>query len=237
MTRVRIGLENGIEGRSLAWALDYPGCFAYGKDESEAVLNLPRAMVQYRDWIERHGEASWLADLNEMDFALVQVFEVYCIDENYENVPEGYEVNAWFQHDWKPLTAGEVERGLTLLSWSRQDLLQLAADVPEGKMDVRLPGERWSIRGVLEHVANAEWWYLDRLGLADRPRSALPADYVERLAFVRARLEDALPGLAGREDMVVGRDGEFWSPRKLLRRALWHEKDHIGHISRLILES
>jgi hypothetical protein len=29
-------------------------------------------------------------------------------------------------------------------------------------------------------------------------------------------------------------DGEFWSPRKALRRALWHERDHIDHINKLI---
>jgi hypothetical protein len=33
---------------------------------------------------------------------------------------------------------------------------------------------------------------------------------------------------------VVGQDGELWSPRKLLRRALWHEMDHIKHIQKLI---
>jgi hypothetical protein len=28
-------------------------------------------------------------------------------------------------------------------------------------------------------------------------------------------------------------DFEFWSPRKLLRRAVWHERDHTTHIRRL----
>ena len=31
-------------------------------------------------------------------------------------------------------------------------------------------------------------------------------------------------------------DGEIWSPRKLLRRALWHELDHIGHIYKLLVK-
>ena len=33
--QIRVGLENNIEGRSLAWVLDHPGCFAYGKDGPE----------------------------------------------------------------------------------------------------------------------------------------------------------------------------------------------------------
>lgn len=27
-----------------------------------------------------------------------------------------------------------------------------------------------------------------------------------------------------------GVEGEFWSPRKLLRRAVWHARDHTAHI-------
>jgi hypothetical protein len=35
----------------------------------------------------------------------------------------------------------------------------------------------------------------------------------------------------------MGTDGEFWSPRKLLRRAVWHERDHTGHIRKLLAGS
>jgi len=35
-------------------------------------------------------------------------------------------------------------------------------------------------------------------------------------------------------NQVVGLDGEFWSPRKLLRRTVWHERDHVDHIRKLI---
>ena len=63
-------------------------------------------------------------------------------------------------------------------------------------------------------------------------RAALPEDVLERLAAVRARLLHVLPDLEGL-DLVVGRNGEFWSPRKLIRRALWHERDHTDHILKL----
>ena len=33
---------------------------------------------------------------------------------------------------------------------------------------------------------------------------------------------------------VVAVDGEFWSPRKMLRRTLWHERDHTEHIHNLL---
>ena len=46
-------------------------------------------------------------------------------------------------------------------------------------------------------------------------------------------LREALPRLAG-ANQVLGVDGEFWSPRKLLRCALWHELNHIAHIIKLL---
>jgi uncharacterized damage-inducible protein DinB len=126
------------------------------------------------------------------------------------------------------LTEDDVERGLRLLEWSREDLLASVDGLSDADLDVHLPGQRWSIRGVLGHVAGADWWYLDRLGLAF-PRALVPADAFERLRVVRAHLRDVLPELVGSRQ-VVGVDGEFWSPRKLLRRAAWHERDHTGHI-------
>lgn len=231
---VRIGMENGIEGRSLAWALDFPGCFASGADETTALLRMPQALIAYAARIQARAASPWL-ELGNFDLRLLEVWDVYAVDEHYDLAEAGYEVNAWFKHDWKPLDRAEVLHGLELLAWNRQDLLELAAGLTAGQLDRERLGERWSIRGILSHVGGAEWWYLDRLGLAGMTRAALPKDPFERLAAARARLVEVLPDLAGRE-LVTGKQGELWSPRKLLRRILWHEQDHIGHISRLILE-
>jgi hypothetical protein len=35
---------------------------------------------------------------------------------------------------------------------------------------------------------------------------------------------------------VVGVEGEMWSPRKVLRRAVWHERDHTEHIRKLLFQ-
>ena len=55
----------------------------------------------------------------------------------------------------------------------------------------------------------------------------------QRLEQVRSHLVEILPGLVG-STQVVGISGEFWSPRKLLRRAVWHEYDHLAHIRKLL---
>jgi len=230
--RIAIGLELNNEGRALAWALDYPGCFAYGVEGPDAVIALAKALVEYEQWTARHAGGPWLT-LGDFDLRIVDTWEVYTIDDQYDRQDGGYAMNAWFLHDWKPLQAEEVERGLQLLHWSREDLLERVKGLSDEQMDRTYPGERWSIRGILRHVGGAEWWYLDRMGLAQGTRADLPKDPFDRLAYTRQQLESILPTLVGQE-RVVGKEGEFWSPRKLLRRTLWHELDHGFHIGKLL---
>lgn len=230
---LQVGLENNYENRSLAWALDYPRCFSYGADRAEALIRLPQAFVAHKEWVARHQQPSWLDSVKDFDVRLVEAWTVYSIGEDYELKEDGYEVNAWFRHDWKPLTGAEIQQDLAMLAWSRADLLELVQPLSDEILDRRYEGERWSIRGILAHIANAEQWYLHRLGLTNLTHNQLPANVWERLEVVRRLLKDILPGLEGSQQ-VVGIDGEFWSPRKLARRSLWHEFDHIQHIQKLL---
>jgi len=229
--KYRIGLENNLEGRSMAWVLGHPGCFAYGADGETAMLATDNALRAYAIWIEDHGGESPL-ELEQMDILLEETWEVYDIDQDYDRTAQGYSVNAWFLDDWKPLREEEVHWGLKLLAWSREDLMGVIRGLSKVKLQATYPGERWSIGGILGHVGGAEWWYLDRLGLA-QPRQSVPDEPFERLEHMRRRMVEVLPTLIGME-RVAGIDGEFWSPRKLLRRAVWHERDHTGHIHKLI---
>ncbi|MBE0699367.1 MAG: DinB family protein [Anaerolineaceae bacterium] len=230
--QIRVGLELDNEDRALAWALDHAGCFAYGVDGPAAVITLAREMVHYDQWIRRHLGSSWL-ESGDFDFRIVETWQVYTVNDQYELEEGAYAVNAWFQNDWKPLTEEEIERGLTMLEWSREDLLQIVSGLSAEQLDRQFEKERWSIRGILKHVANAEWWYLDRLNLVSNGREDMPKEPLERLDWVRQKLTAGLPLLSGKE-LVLGKESEFWSPRKLLRRALWHEMDHSQHIQKLL---
>jgi predicted RNase H-like HicB family nuclease len=226
-----IGMENGDENRSVAWVLGYPGCFAYGPSPEAAFASAGPAIQEYHEWILSQGEESWV-DVEDPQIQLDETWNVFCTSDEYERVDQGYAINAWFFHDWKPLTEEDIECGLKLLAWSRADLLSVVSGLDQQTLDKKYPNERWNIAGIVRHVAGAEWWYLDRLGLAF-PRSVLHDDMYERLAKVRTYFNDILPTLAG-SLRVVGTDAEFWSPRKLLRRAVWHERDHTQHIRKLL---
>lgn len=227
----KVGLENNTEGRSQAWVLGHPGCFAYGMDGAQALAAVTQAIESYYVWVSSHTQESWLP-VGAIEYQLEETWECYSIDEQYELVGDGYEVNAWFRHDWRPLTEEDVRHGLLLLGWGRDHLLEVVSSLDESILERTYPGERWSIAGIVNHIGGAEWWYLDRLGLAF-PRTEVPEQPFARLQIVRQRLLEMLPGLVGVKQ-VLGVSGEYWSPRKLLRRAVWHEYDHIAHIAKLL---
>ena len=230
---VRVGLENSESGQSLAYALDYPGCVGYGENGEAALTDIPRAVAAYTEWIARHNQGiSWLLP-GEVEAQLVETWEIYYLNDEFELDPDGEEINAWFLHDWKPLTQEDVDRGLLMLDWSREDLLGTVEGLSEEKLNRNYPGERWNIARILNHIGGSEWWYLDRLGLAFS-REHVPAEPYERLSVVREAFKAALPALVGARQ-VVGVAGEFWSPRKMLRRALGHERDHTQHIHKLLM--
>ena len=230
----RVGIENNNEDRSIAWALDHPGCFAYGQDSEEAHRNFLTAAREYRAWIAQHEEP-WLDE--EVEVSLEETFDAYFIAPTFERGERGrgtYMVESFFLHDWKPLLPHEIERALKLLAWSRAELLSIAEGLDSDKRSRTYPSERWSIDGILQHIGGGEWFYQERIGYPyPEKEDDLPTDPLERLQLVRDHFNSLLPGLAG-VDHVVGLEGEIWSPRKALRRALWHERDHTEHIRKLL---
>ncbi len=234
MTLVKIGLETGLEGRHIAWALEHPGCYAFGADGPSAVVAMGRAIPEYVEWLASRTPESWFQP-ESIDIRLVDTWNTYYINDSYEKAPQGLEINAFFAYDWKPLSSEDVERGLQLLSWTREEMISLVTPLDSDILDSSLEGERWSIRGIMAHLGTAEWWFLSRFGEEGVERAALPKDPMSRMLTVRERLRTVLPGWVGK-NLVLGKDGELWSPRKVLRRAVWHERDHIGHINRLLKE-
>ncbi len=222
---IKIGSENGFVEKSIAWVFDHPGCFAYGSDDKEAILRVPQALVAYQEWISKHTDESWLSDLGDFDVRLAEALE---------KPADGSPSRDWFQFDGQPLSQVEAERGTRLLGWSRADLLDIVTSFSDQELDQTFEGERWSIRGIVKHIADAETWYLDRLGLSEGLKDRQEKDAFARILQVRTRTVEVLPSLVGNAE-IRDVDGEKWSGRKFLRRAAWHEMDHIGHILKLMM--
>jgi hypothetical protein len=231
----RIGIENNNDGRTIAWALEHPGCFAYGADATAALADFPAAARAYSRWMTGHG-GDWLASAEDASPVAEETFEVSFVDREFELVDagRGSMVESFFRYDWKPLTATDIERLLKLLAWSRAELLSAVQDLSPEQLSRTHPGERWDINGILGHVGSAEWWYQERIGFPfPELEDHLPSDPFPRLEMVRAHLDQLLPKLEGL-NRVIGQDGELWSPRKAMRRTVWHERDHAQHIRKLL---
>jgi len=230
----RIGIENNNDDRTIAWALDHPGCFAYGQNSEEAQRNFSQAVREYALWIAQHGE-SWLDD--KVEVSVEETFDAYFIDPAFERVERGrdtYMVESFFVHDWKPLVPHEIEHALKLLAWSRVDLMNIVKTLSAEKLDQTYSNERWAINGILRHIGGAEWWYQERIGYPfPENEEELPSNPFKRLEVVREHFTSLLPKLDG-VNKVIGLEGEIWSPRKVLRRAVWHERDHTDHIRKLL---
>lgn len=235
--QVRIGLENNIEGRSLAWALDYPGCYAYGNDETEALIFLPRTLLAYEQWIQIHTNDLWF-DFDTIDLRVVEKFTTFRLNVDYTPAlpGEGYEINAWFIDDWRPISAIEIERALQIFHWQRDELLAGLSTLDPEILEKHYPDQRWNILGIAKHIANAELYYLHRLNLTNLTRADLSPDFEVRLAQTAALIEQQFPGFVDKV-YVVGIEGEFWSFRKIIRRTLWHQRDHIEHIKELAFQA
>ena len=231
--RVLIGLENNNEGRSVAWALEHPGCTAFGEDGKSAVFNMSLAIPEYIAWMEKHTSTPWFSP-QDIDIRLVDEYDDYQIDKSFNEVEtNGSYVKAFFKYDWKPLTREDVEHGLEILAWTRKDFFAVIDRLSDRQLALKFPEERWSLKEIIAHVGRSEWWLQDRIGRS-HDISLLKEDPFERIVEERGHFITILPELIDLQH-VVGKDGEIWSPRKVLRRVIYHERDHTQHILKLLL--
>ena len=105
--------------------------------------------------------------------------------------------------------------------WSAE-IARITKDLPAAVAEARR-GEEWSIREIRDHVAETQVRWLSRLdALTDgsfRTHEALDAMLRDRIAALAASSADGREVLGGR-----------WSPRRVVRRLLEHQLEHLGHI-------
>jgi GNAT superfamily N-acetyltransferase len=231
---LRIWLEADYDyGRFGAWLLDLPGAFLWAADRELAVSQASSAAAWYRDWLARHGERIELT----WDRPVV-------VEEVPATIVDGYERNALFEDDRRPVEAEELEAAIRRLGYLRADLLDLADRVVvfEGRrgriaeIDAERPANERNETGrertseeVLRHVAKAEMWLTSRLDPAARFAGADRAsdlwvllDATGIWSTIELRRIYAADPAAARVD---GK-GEAWTLRKVLRRLLYHAIDH-----------
>jgi predicted RNase H-like HicB family nuclease len=225
--KYRVAVEEVEPGHWVAWALDLPGCFSSASTEDEAVERAPERIAEYFTWLASH-DATLPPLEGPFEVEVMETFRAFASNEDPR-----YSVNAFFKDDRRVVGYWDVEVALRLLVWTREDLLRAVEPLTRERLDEPVAGEvRGSIGGILEHVARAENWYFGHLDLG-LDRAQLPGDPFEMLRVVRANTRGNLVRFVG-EERITNRREELWSARKVVRRTLWHERDHTQHIGGLL---
>jgi predicted RNase H-like HicB family nuclease len=210
-----MGYTVNIEQIDATWyahVAELPGAYGSGPTVDAALGMVKPAILNFLVWSEAGTE-----------FPLTPDYEVAEIHRAWDYARE-YEVNAFFATDRPPLTEDELPWLRKLLLLARAELLDASLGLTLEQHDQPPVEGAWSVNDTLRHVASAENWYLDRLGLAHEPAWEMK-DTLGRLILVRQHLLDVLPALVNDERLTEW-NGELWTPRKVVRRALWHEREH-----------
>jgi uncharacterized damage-inducible protein DinB len=224
---IRLAVEDVEPNHWIAWALDLPACYSSATTIADTVAYAPQKIAEYFSWLLDHDNL--LLIVNEpIEVEVVETFHSFVSS----NDPD-YIVNAFFEDDRRPWGYWDDEIALRLLNWTRQDLLGVIHSTTQEQLTKAIMGEvRGSITGILNHVAIAENWYFNQLGYG-LEQAQLPSDPLEKLIVVRANSRKQLVKLIGDERITKNCD-ELWSARKIVRRTLWHERDHTQQSMQLL---
>lgn len=197
------------EGGYLAHIPAIPGCVGRGLSKREAVARCAETLRSYLALLIQSGASGVPRESERIE---IEVHDC---------------AGPTFQTDYNPLMPNEAEQLAQWLDVSRDELLETVARLPEGALDYKPNPNVWSIREILEHIADADWWYAQRL-------HHWPADLFERLAATRELVKSSLRNLTDQERGRVNiHRGEEWTARKVARRALEHEREHLAQIREL----
>ncbi|HYV21720.1 MAG TPA: type II toxin-antitoxin system HicB family antitoxin [Candidatus Bathyarchaeia archaeon] len=204
-----------VQGEGSYWLAHVPvlrGCIASGTTRDEAIANARRAFPAYLELLDARGVSvdHW-KDLDPRSF------EVRDLPAD-RVVPE----------DLGPLEEHELRDFLHQFEASRAALISELRDIPPEEIERKPTETMWSVREALEHVMLTEASLLSRLEKwpAD-PYNTLQA--VHRMAFQRFTVME--PTDTGLDHVVMGRR---WTTRKVMRRILEHEFEHLGHIKEIV---
>jgi predicted RNase H-like HicB family nuclease len=201
----------GSGGEWLATVAEVPGCMARGTSKEEAAANARRAFGDYLALLEKYGVSTehWKG----LDPASFDV---------KDSTPED-----WFPEDFRPMEEHEIRDFLHRMEASRAALLALIREISPDDLERKPTADMWSIRQALEHVVATEATLLGRLEKWPTEVGVLQA--VHRMAFQRFSILDP-------EDTKVDHRilGQRWSTRRVMRRILEHEYEHLQHIREIL---
>jgi predicted RNase H-like HicB family nuclease/uncharacterized damage-inducible protein DinB len=186
-----------------------PGASARGETIEEVKENIREAIKKYLRLLRDVGESVPRASEG--------------IELEFEEVD-----TTTFLTDYDALRPNEMETLFRWMAISRQELMDLVKELPEEAFGWKQNDDSPTVREILCHLAEADLWYTDRL-------KRWPEAPLFRLAAARGVALERLRDLTEeKRASVTAFEGEEWTPRKVMRRMLEHEREHIHQIRELL---
>jgi predicted RNase H-like HicB family nuclease len=204
-----------VQGDGTYWLAHVPvlrGCIASGTTRDESIANARRAFRAYLELLDARGVS--IEHWKDLD---PSTFDVRDLPAD-RVVPE----------DLGRMEEHELRDFLHQFEASRAALLSLVREISADEIERKPSETMWSVREALEHVMLTEASLLSRLEKwpAD-PYNTLQA--VHRMAFQRFTVME--PPDTDLDHVVMGRR---WTTRKVMRRILEHEFEHLEHIKEIV---
>lgn len=201
------------EGGYLAHVPELIGCVARGKTKEQAIEKIRDAISAYLALLRNRGiRVSSTSEPIELD---VTETEALTLDPDY-----------------RPMSDQELDDLWHLQNASRELLLETLSEMPSGSLNWRQDPQSWSVRNVLEHMARADVWYASRL-----EENAM-AELLWRMAASRELVMTQLHNLpSDARGRVTRHSDEDWTPRKVARRMLEHEQEHLQQVREILKQA
>jgi uncharacterized damage-inducible protein DinB/predicted RNase H-like HicB family nuclease len=223
-------LESGPKKKkTMVHVVELLGCIAKGPTTDEAVAVTPDAIRAFLRFLQRHSEK---VD-PETPFSTKVA----------EHVMEGQWLGNGdpalvFQPDLEPLATKDIHTYVQRLEWTRAGVVKLVSGLTHAQLEAEPAAKGRSIRAMLEHMLESEHFYLSSLVRIE----GLPApgtivqkregDMLHWMSQVRKieieRIWSLTPEERARQ---VEHWKQTWTARKVIRRMLEHEWEHLVELS------
>jgi DinB superfamily len=203
-------------GECMAFFRELPGCYCSAPTYQEMVEALPGCVADYFRWLKSNG----ITVLEEFD-GIIEIAEKERIA-----VKDG-EKGPRFEADLPPPDDKEIDNALNVAAAARAAILELYELLsPEQQHRQPSPGS-WSMTGHLQHLYEAEAWYVSRLEEHPDDDFPIPADLAMALFDKAMDYELLLRALTPEQrQRLFTNESEEWTAAKVLRRMTEHLREH-----------
>ena len=204
---------------SILYAGSYAGAFTRGASKEEAMRKMPEEIRRFQLWL---GETP--PDGHEIEIVQEKSSDLQIKDADSDVI---------FATEKEPLSVEEYRYLKSIALKSAADFLALYDSFPD-KQKTALPYRKTfygpvprTAEEMYLHTKNVNEYYFSEIGV--------DADNEGTIVSCRERGIESLESVDGFLSLgpVAGSYGEQWSPRKVLRRFIWHDRIHAKAMYRM----